>query len=263
MNNIENQLVHLLNTHKKQFSVLELKAEFESEGARFNELVRLRHIASVSGLGLVLKTGGPEAIRDLQDACVLGVEGIVAPMVETAYALYKYLLAIETQIPSDLRDDIVFAVNIETISACNNFSAMCDLPLFNLLGRITVGRVDLSGSMGIGRDKIESPEVSQVTQRVFELSKNLNLETTLGGAITPETIPFIKTLVSAGLLDRFETRKVVFDARIALDEDLASEAILFAHKVELLWLSNKQNYYSRIAGEDSKRIEMLRNRVSR
>ncbi|MFX8766458.1 hypothetical protein ABTM49_19730, partial [Acinetobacter baumannii] len=56
-------------------------------------------------------------------------------------------------------------------------------------------------------------------------------------------------------LDRFETRKVIFQCPAAIKNSEA--AFLKAVEFELLWLKNKQNHYSAIAREDSERIKMM------
>ncbi|MBU4017062.1 citrate lyase beta subunit, partial [Patescibacteria group bacterium] len=63
-----------------------------------------------------------------------------------------------------------------------------------------------------------------------------------------------------GLLDRFETRKIVFTIPAGLNR--IRDAIIKANNFELLWLENKRNYYERIFHEDESRIKMLKSRVA-
>jgi 4-hydroxy-2-oxoheptanedioate aldolase len=66
-------------------------------------------------------------------------------------------------------------------------------------------------------------------------------------------------LLSDGLLDKFETRKVVFPAASVKYGD---PALLKAITFELSWLKSKQRFYSRVKADDLKRIEMLEKRLS-
>lgn len=259
MNKLEKQMISLLDEMKDVHGVVELKTEFESEGARLSEVMRLKEISSRVGLGLIIKIGGGEAVRDLFDAVSVGVSCVVAPMIESSYALSKFLQAISNRIMPDDREDIRFGVNIETELACKSFSEMMGLPDFNFINTVTVGRVDLSGSLGLSRRDINGDEVFQITKEVLNRAKSEgNLDTTLGGGITPEAVPFITRLIDVGLLDRFETRKVVFDGNEAMDD--VEEALRKANQFELLWLENKRDIYSSVSVEDNVRIDMLKKR---
>jgi hypothetical protein len=51
-------------------------------------------------------------------------------------------------------------------------------------------------------------------------------------------------------LDRFETRKVVFDAAV-VEDGRAQAGMELAIEFELLWLKNKRDFYRGIAEEDA------------
>lgn len=261
MNTLEKQMVDFLKDLRDNHNVVEVKTEFESEAARLNEVMRLKDVVGKAGLGLVIKTGGAEAVRDMYDACLIGATGIVAPMIESAFALKKYLAAINTFVPDDLKDYIHFAINVETIQAVRNLDEILNISGIERLRCITVGRVDICGSLGLGRDDINSTQIFEITRTICQKSRAKGLSTTMGGGIAREALPFIKKLAEENLLDRFETRKIVFAIPPLFDEKHAEEGIIKANRFELMWLTNKRNYYSRISKEDEARIEMLDKRV--
>ncbi len=61
--------------------------------------MRLKEVVSDAGLELTIKIGGCEALRDMYEARVIGVSRIVAPMIESPYALSKYLKALRMAFP--------------------------------------------------------------------------------------------------------------------------------------------------------------------
>src|SRR3989338_8012101 len=188
------------------------------------------------------------------DAQLLDVSGLVAPMIESPYALRKYLDAIEIFFPRELKQNIQFGVNIETVQAYNNLEAILKEKGVKRLSRITVGRVDLCLSLRMSRDDINSERIYEITKDICYLAKKFHFQTTVGGGIALEALPFIKNLTKAKLLDRYETRKVVF--QVGQTFRRATQGILLANEFELLWLENKRNYYNAIYHEDSKRIAM-------
>src|SRR3990167_9770269 len=139
MNKLEKRMIDNLKELAQIAGVSLIKAEFEAEATRLDEAIRLKEIVDVAGLGLILKIGGAEAIRDMFDAQLLDVSGLVAPMIESPYALRKYLDAIEIFFPRELKKNIQFGVNIETIQAHNNLEAILKERGANCLSRITVG----------------------------------------------------------------------------------------------------------------------------
>lgn len=259
MNALEDQMVKLLRDLRDKHQVVELKAEFETEAARMNELMRLKEISGHAGLGLIIKIGGPEAISNMFDAQHIGVSGLIAPMIETPYSMSKYLEAINKYFSDDLKKNIHFGVNIETYTGFKNLKDILSLKMIKLIDTITLGRVDMSGSMGLKRDEINCSQMYEIAEEMFTMAKKKGYRTTMGGGIAEEAIPFIKKLASKKLLDRFETRKIVFT--VPNNFRKVGNGIVKANRFELLWLENKKRYYSGIHIEDDSRIEMLKKRV--
>ena len=259
MNSIEYQMVEILSDLKENYGVFEIKAEFEAEGSRIEEMMRLKDVTSKVGLPIILKIGGVEAITDIYNAISIGVKGVIAPMAETAFAVSKFLNAVETFVAEDNRKDIDFAINIETITAFNNLDSILNLPNISLLNGLTIGRVDFVGSMGGDRGAVDSEKIFEHCSVILKKARVRNLKTGLGGAISTASIDFIKNLYSDNLIDKFETRKVVFKAESILG--VPEKAILRAVEFELLWLKSKRRYYHRIKSEDEHRIEMLEKRL--
>jgi len=259
MNILEKDMIVVLRQLKEEHGVFQIKAEFEAEGSRMEEMMRLKDITSSVGLPIILKIGGVEAITDIYNALSIGVDGIIAPMAETPFAVGKYLNAIEKYVADDNRSDIEFAVNIETITAFEKLDQIFELPKLNYLKGITVGRVDLTGSMGYGRDMIDDEILLEICRKIFRKAKERSLKKGLGGGISLNSIDFIKKLRAESLVDKFETRKIVFKADSIMGN--IEKGILKAVEFELLWLQSKRRYYSRIKVEDESRIAMLEKRL--
>ena len=252
----ESLLQHLVHL-RDHAGLMGVKAEFEAEGARMEEIWRLQAIGRKANLGLTLKLGGCEARRDLREARHLGAERIVAPMVETPYALSKYLGAIRDILGDDR--DIECSVNIETATAVANLESMLALPEAGRLDGILVGRADLAGSLGLGRHELEHPTVARLCQDAVQTTRSRGLRTAIGGGLGPQAFPFLASF-ARGTLDRIESRKLVFRASdlIAGGEEAFRDAIRF----EVAWLQAKQHWHHQAAGEDIGRLTLLQDRLS-
>lgn len=258
MNSLEYKMIENLKGLKNDFGVFEIKCEFEAEGTRLEELMRLKEVASAAGLPVILKIGGVEAVTDIYNALAVGVKAIIAPMAETPFALSKFINIIDTLVPKDNAADLDFAFNMETITCFNNLDAMLKLPKLNLLQGMTVGRVDFTGSLGLDRKAVESEEIFTKCAEAFRKSRKVGLKNGLGGAISTNSLGFLTRLNEEKLIDKFETRKVVFRAEAA---KYGEKAIMKAVEFELNWLISKRRYYSGIRAEDEQRITMLEARL--
>lgn len=239
-----------LNELKNYYGVIAVKAEFEAEGSRKDELIMLREIVDAAGLRLIIKIGGCEAVHDIDQCKLLGAEGVMAPMIETPFAMRKFCGAISKIYGNDT--SIEHIINAETVTCLENFDEILDIGKSFLTG-VTVGRSDLSASMGIERKDIECDLVFNATREFCEKAKKVGLVTNFGGNIGTESVPFIIKMYP--FIDRFETRKVVLKKND--NPEFVKEAIKEALEFELLYLKFKSDYYMNMATEDIKRIERL------
>jgi methylmalonyl-CoA mutase cobalamin-binding subunit len=254
VNKYEKRMLAILEEGKAKYGILSVKAEFEAEGTRTDEFLRLLEIARRAGLKVALKIGGCEAIRDLIEARQYGVDYIIAPMVESPYALSKFIAAKDKAFAEDEREDISFLFNVETRATVDHLAELGEVAAKGKTGFV-FGRVDFAGSQGLTRDAVNSPEMLKHMLDVAEVAKAKDLELVVGGGVSPASIETLAK-VRKVRLDRFETRKVIFDGAV-LEDGRAEAGMELAIEFELLWLKNKRDFYRGIAEEDAQRIAMM------
>lgn len=260
MNLIELKMLDLLKKGYQEYGFLGIKSEFEAEGVRNDEILRVTELCYRANLKIGIKIGGGEAITDMYMAKNLGAEYIIAPMVETPYALLKYIGAKNKVWQDEERKHVQFLFNLETITTYNNLQEMMKVAIMpNGVDGAVLGRVDFSGSLKLGRSEIDGDTITGYCVESSKICKQNNMIFVVGGGVNEQSLPIMQK-IHATHLTRFETRKVIFDGNVCNAKN-SSDGIKLAVEWELLQLQNKQNYYTQISKEDSARVEMLSKRL--
>ena len=250
------KILDLLKKLRDDYGVEAIKAEFEAEGSRKDELIMLREFVYKAEMGFIITIGGCEAVHDLDQCKLLDATGIMAPMIETPFAMAKYMGAAKKVYKNRL-SDVEWIINAETKTCAENYDDILNIS-DGFLKAVTVGRSDLSASMGISRDDMESEKIFECTYKILNKSKEKNLITNFGGNIGIESISFIKRM--SEVAQRFETRKVVLSTDIP--ENKIKTAIQTALKFEYEYLLYKKQYYNDMATEDVSRLERMLKQIN-
>ena len=238
----------------KKMGCCGIKVSFEDEGALYNEIITMRNLTTAVDLELSIKIGGCEAKRDINDCMDLNCDTIVAPMVESKFALNKFFKSLESY-----KYDKKKGFNLETIQSYDNLEELSSL--FKLVDFVTVGRVDFVGSLDKDRDFVDSPEMYEIFENVFKKARENNTMCYMGGAVSINSKEFIKKLIEKNLIDKFETRYIIYDVH-SLDIKDLENLLYWGNVFEVEWLKFIRARYMLHANKDFKRIKMIEERIA-
>ena len=260
-NKIESILERSLEKLLSVSHLLAIKAEFEAEGTRIDELIILSEFCCSKNIAFTLKVGGPSAQRDFYEAFQLGADNILVPMVESkssllsCYEIYSKFL----KLFRELKTIPNFSINIESKLSIDNFEDI----IYTLkkkgipLSSIVIGRTDLSSSLN--NSKVDCSQILDISKQILSYKNLFNV--TVGGNLTVNSFGFIEELTSLGL-NAFESRKCTFKTDKLLTRKEFSEILDLALHFELSWLKYKKAFYSSRSIMDDSRMQIIQERLN-
>jgi 4-hydroxy-2-oxoheptanedioate aldolase len=250
MENLKKQLLLL----KHEYNVIGIKQSFEDEGALPDDILTMRRLTELCDLKLSVKIGGCEAKTDIEFCNKIGADSIVAPMIETTFALQKYVESIQ-----HINNKGNY-INIESKSGCEQLDEMLMNPSSKLLTGLVIGRSDLTKSYGLSKNETDSSFIFDIVYNAMKKSKSYGFVNLMGGNISTQSCDFIRDLYKDRLLDYIETRNVI----IKLDNnaiDRLSDIIKFALDFESMWMIFKSNIYGQLSDSYRMRSELINRRI--
>lgn len=228
--------------------IIALKGEFEAEGLSRASVAAEAAFAARHGLSYLVKIGGCEAMSDMNYLMEIGIRSLVAPMIESPFAMRKY----QAMLPEDKFDHI--GVTIETVDAVRRIEEILDAG--TKLTEVTVGRTDLTASYG--GTGVDSPETMDMFRKVAAAAKSRGLKTTMGGSVSRGTRELLRADPElAGMVACVETRKCV----MPIDKFLEDGSLHAAFEVEEALLERIVGAYGPTADRSRKRAEQIRARL--
>jgi 4-hydroxy-2-oxoheptanedioate aldolase len=251
---LENEMFDQLCKLKNEYDLIGIKAEFEAEGSSFRDLLRLRRLTSSAGVNLFLKIGGVEALRDIKDALEIGVDGLIAPMVESKFAAKKFFDSITKIYNGTI---VHTALTIETKNAVEQFDDILEYSATKF-DNITIGRSDLSSSYFDSNIFPDSEFIYEHLLSIGNKIKNTDMTFTVGGSLSSQTLELIKGSKEdlQSLIYKLETRKVILPTDVFVCK---KNAINEALKFEELYILSKKDFSDvHIAPEIARLTELKR-----
>ena len=252
MQKIVNSLKNL-----KKYNAVAVKQSLEDEGVSQEDLILMKQITHKAKLDLNVKIGGCEAKNDIHFCEWLKVKGIVAPMVESPYALRKFLQSISNNNKQKLY------VNLESIQAFQNINSILKQPNIKRLTGVVIGRSDLAGSLNLEKKEVNSRRIYKLVYSILKKIKKKKLIVKMGGSLTAYSKDFIIQLYKQNLIDRVETRNIEIKINKKVLENF-ERIIDLIFLFELEWLKFKEKIQKRrkikLKNDNLERIKVLKKR---
>ena len=221
-----NDLKFILKNLKQDYGIVGIRTDMASEAVCDEEFVLFKNFCRDFNLQYTVKIGGCDALTDIYKADNAGADCIISPMIETKYALQKFISNCR-QVYDDLQQ-VNLLINIETVTAYHNIDFICECEDMKYIKGIVLGRDDMAKSLS--DEDVNSDKISDIAFDIAQKAHKYGKSFTVGGGVRPQCIDFLKRFDGFDYIN-CETRRIVFPSVIT-NSDVLKKALQF----EIKWL---------------------------
>ena len=186
-----------------------IKSELGAEGLSREDIIRECNFSEKLQKKYLVKIGGCEARSDINFLNNIDIINIVCPMIETSFAMQKF---IENSNVGKFQN---LGITIQTKTAVANLGEILDSAI--QLSSLYIDRTDLSKSLGI-RD-VDCPDMLEICAQIAKDAHGRNIQVTLGGSISEKTREQIKLQPKLFKhINNVETSKAIFSLKLFLED---------------------------------------------
>lgn len=226
---------HKILKKLKSLGVTGVKQSTEDEGSSFENIEYMRKVTKDVGIKLNVKIGGCEAKNDINFCKRIKVDSIIAPMVESSYALKKF------EQYASLNKNCLHFFMLETQQSFKNIESMINSNSIKSIDGVVIGRSDFAGSLGYTKDKVNSDIIfKKIEKCLLKIRKKLKKKFIfkMGGSMSEKSQDFASKFFKKNLLNFIETRNIEIKLSNKSLKNI-KKIIPIAYEFEMLWLEYK------------------------
>ncbi len=237
----------------ENYGVCVMKLSTEDAGMPFED-IQERHRLFGDLLPIQLKIGGPEARNDIRMGIKIGCRSLIAPMIESPYALKNFITACRETLGGKRYRSIDKLINIETRTGVEQLKDIVAIKQARELTQITLGRHDLCRSLEC---KPNHPRVVKYLKQTARIARDISIPLSIGGRITPGDAALLTREFKPAQLN---TRELGFQV---VSPEKSRESVKKILDFEIHLFQYEKQLYQLEVERLTERIKKLRGRVDR
>jgi len=212
-----------------------IKLSTEDQGVSFEFIDVVNNRIVHGAVPLHVKIGGPDARNDIRKSLEIRAKGIIAAMVESPFAVHKFVTAVKEIAGENLAKQLVLSINLETLSAYEKIDDILTTKEINEIDEIVIGVSDLAKSVG---KATSDPFVLDIVEKMCIRAKSAGKMVRVGGlmSVFVSRKDFRDRMIMGNLVDEVNTSSVAINVKKADNlESAYLKAINFEFQLNELW----------------------------